>query len=379
MRKRAPLTAAIGLVICGTLLFCGVQLNPSEAQVKDLSGGGDAIAGRTAITHAGLLGGYLRAVRGARPGQRHAGEARGRREARRTTPTASSGAVAPTQWRTPGAAIVEAMPTADGSSSDRESRPISRLQHNTLPAAANETGLRVALGGIAAENQDFVHAVYGNFPYVLLFVVLLTYILLARAFRSLVLPLKAVILNLVSLGAAYGIIVFIFQWGHGAEAIWNVPATNSIIPWIPLMIFAFLYGLSMDYEVFMLTRMREAYDETGDTSKAIALGLARTGKLVTSAALVLCLAFFVLSTQPRHRHQAVRDRTLGRRALRRDRHPRAARAVGDASARPLELVVPEACREDPLRPRADSGSRAGEQLVERVAGDRERRRRRDVA
>ena len=130
------------------------------------------------------------------------------------------------------------------------------------------------------------------------FVVLLTFILLARAFRSLVLPLKAVILNLVSLAAAYGIIVFIFQEGHGSEAIWNVHATQSIIPWIPLMIFAFLYGLSMDYEVFMLTRMREAYDETGDTKQAIALGLARTGKLVTSAALVLMFAFFVLSSGP---------------------------------------------------------------------------------
>ena len=110
---------------------------------------------------------------------------------------------------------------------------------------------------------------------------MLTYILLARAFRSIVLPLKAVILNLVSLGAAYGIIVFIFQEGHGSEAIWNIQATDAIISWIPLMIFAFLYGISMDYEVFMLTRMREAYDETGDTKQAISLGLARTGKLVT--------------------------------------------------------------------------------------------------
>jgi RND superfamily putative drug exporter len=126
----------------------------------------------------------------------------------------------------------------------------------------------------------------------------LTYILLARAFRSLILPLKAVLLNLVSLGAAFGIVVFIFQIGHGSQAIWGVHPTQSIIAWIPLMIFAFLYGLSMDYEVFMLTRMREAYDETGDTPKAIRLGLARTGKLVTSAALVLCLAFFVLSTSP---------------------------------------------------------------------------------
>jgi RND superfamily putative drug exporter len=98
--------------------------------------------------------------------------------------------------------------------------------------------------------------------------------------------------------AAYGIIVFIFQDGHGSKAIWGVNATHSIIPWIPLMIFAFLYGLSMDYEVFMLSRMREAYDETGDTQHAIALGLARTGKLVTSAALVLMFAFFVLSSGP---------------------------------------------------------------------------------
>jgi RND superfamily putative drug exporter len=90
----------------------------------------------------------------------------------------------------------------------------------------------------------------------------------------------------------------VFQQGHGAESIWGVRATNSIISWIPLMIFAFLYGLSMDYEVFMLTRIREAYDETGDTNAAITLGLARTGKLVTSAALVLMFAFFVLSTGP---------------------------------------------------------------------------------
>jgi RND superfamily putative drug exporter len=154
------------------------------------------------------------------------------------------------------------------------------------------------LGGVAAEDRDFVSAVYSNFPYVLGFVVLLTFVLLARAFRSLLLPLKAVILNLVSLVAAYGIIVFIFQLGHGSDAIWGVPATDAIIPWIPLMIFAFLFGLSMDYEVFMLTRMREAYDETGDTRHAVALGLARTGKLVTSAALVLMFAFFVLSTSP---------------------------------------------------------------------------------
>jgi putative drug exporter of the RND superfamily len=114
-----------------------------------------------------------------------------------------------------------------------------------------------SLGGVAPEDRDFVDAVYENFVYVLLFVILLSYVLLARAFRSLLLPLKAVILNLVSLGAAFGIIAFICS-----EAIWNTPATDSIIPWIPLMIFAFLFGLSMDYEVFVLTRMREARSTT---------------------------------------------------------------------------------------------------------------------
>src|SRR6187401_3382511 len=85
--------------------------------------------------------------------------------------------------------------------------------------------------------------------------------------------------------------------GHGS-GLWEIPATGSITAWIPVMIFAFLYGLSMDYEVFMLTRMREAYDETGNTNEAVSLGLARTGSLVTSAALVLMFAFFVLSTSP---------------------------------------------------------------------------------
>src|SRR5207245_5823954 len=128
--------------------------------------------------------------------------------------------------------------------------------------------------GVESLSRDFSRSCYGNFPYMLAFVVLLTYVLLARAFRSLVLPLKAVLLNLVSLGAAYGIIVFIFQQGHGSQTIWGVPATQSIISWIPLMIFAFLFGLSMDYEVFMLTRIREAYDESKSTPDAIALGVA---------------------------------------------------------------------------------------------------------
>jgi RND superfamily putative drug exporter len=106
-----------------------------------------------------------------------------------------------------------------------------------------------------------------------------------------------VLLNLVSMTASFGIVVFVFQLGHGSS-LWGIDATQAITAWIPLMIFAFLFGLSMDYEVFMLSRIREAYDETGSTRAAIELGIARTGKLVTSAALVLMFAFLVLSTGP---------------------------------------------------------------------------------
>jgi RND superfamily putative drug exporter len=282
---RRPWTvAAVGAAIVGVLLVCGLQLNPSEAQAKDFPGKGDASIGRDALTAAGISPGVIKpfVILTTEGTQGAVVERVSRVEG-------VEGATAPPSWRKDGYALVEAFASHDGSS--KEVRGTINRVKDALPAGAS-------LGGVAPEDRDFVHAVYGNFPYVLLFVILLTYVLLARAFRSLLLPLKAVILNLVSLGAAYGIIVFIFQWGHGSEAIWNVPATQSIIPWIPLMIFAFLFGLSMDYEVFMLTRMREAYDETHDTRKAISLGLARTGKLVTSAALVLMFAFFVLSTGP---------------------------------------------------------------------------------
>jgi RND superfamily putative drug exporter len=286
---RRPVAVAVaGLAVVGVLVFFGVQLNPSEAQAKDLPGSGDAIVGRDALTAAGISPGVIKPFdvlveHRAAPGPIAA--------KLRATP-GIAGAVAPTgpTWQKGGDSIVEAFPAVDGSSKHIQS--IVTRVHKEL------NGTQATLGGIAPADRDFVHAVYGNFPYVLGLVVLLTILLLMRAFRSIVLPLKAAVLNLVSLGAAFGIIVFIFQKGHGSNAIWGVPATQSIIPWIPLMIFAFLFGLSMDYEVFMLTRMREAYDETGDTPQAIALGLARTGKLVTSAAAILMFAFFVLSMSP---------------------------------------------------------------------------------
>jgi RND superfamily putative drug exporter len=297
VRRPVPILLA-GLAIVVLLLIPAFKINPAEAQAKDLPGSGDAFHGRQALADAGISAGVIKPfivlVEGA-PTPAALDTVVSRLE----ESPGIAGAAAPPAWRTNRVALIEAF--ADTDAASREARKtISHLKDSVLPALQSDLGrgTKLTLGGSAPEDRDFVHAVYGNFPYVLAFVIILTFILLMRAFRSIVLPLTAVVLNLVSLGVAFGIVVFIFQQGHGSEAIWGIKATDAVISWIPLMIFAFLFGLSMDYEVFIITRIREAYDETHDTAQAIALGLARTGKLVTSAALVLVFAFFALSTGP---------------------------------------------------------------------------------
>jgi len=156
----------------------------------------------------------------------------------------------------------------------------------------------VGVTGPGATVQDYFKAVYDKFPYVLLLISLVTFLLLVRTFRSLLLPLKAVLLNLISLAAVFGAVVFFWQEGNGAGSVFGVSPTGAITFWLPVLIFAFLFGLSMDYEVFILARMREEYDRTGSTSKAVITGLGRTGRLVTSAALILFFAFAALASAP---------------------------------------------------------------------------------
>ncbi|HEY4427148.1 MAG TPA: MMPL family transporter [Solirubrobacteraceae bacterium] len=164
-------------------------------------------------------------------------------------------------------------------------------------ALAHTPGV-IGLSGEGAIELDYQHAVFGNFPLMFAVIALLTIALLTRAFRSLVLAVKAVVLNLVSMGAAFGLVTWFWQEGHGSNFVFGVPATGAITFWIPLMVFAFLFGLSMDYEVFILARVREEYDRTGDTDSAVIEGLGRTGRLVTSAALILFLAFASLASAP---------------------------------------------------------------------------------
>ncbi len=153
------------------------------------------------------------------------------------------------------------------------------------------------VGGSGPLDVDFGHAVYSRVPLMLAVIAVVTFLLLARAFRSLLLPLKAVLLNLLSVGAIYGALKLVWQDGHGS-GLWGIPATGSVDTFIPLMVFAFLYGLSMDYEVFILARMREEHDRSGSTTTAIVEGIGRTGRLVTSAALILFLAFASLASGP---------------------------------------------------------------------------------
>jgi RND superfamily putative drug exporter len=204
------------------------------------------------------------------------------------------GAAAPPgpDWRRQGLAVVVAAPhDGDYSRSGRDA-----VQN--LIDAAHGASAAALVGGSGPLNADFIDAVYGSFPLMIALIAVLTFLLLARAFRSLLLPAKAIVLNVLSIGAAWGILTLVWQNGHGSNEIWGVPATGSIASWIPLMVFAFLYGLSMDYEVFILARMREEYDETRDTDDAVTFGLARTGRLVTSAALILFLAFAALASGP---------------------------------------------------------------------------------
>jgi RND superfamily putative drug exporter len=165
---------------------------------------------------------------------------------------------------------------------------------NTVSGLPGVTGI----AGAGAIQLDYAHAVYGNFPLMLAVIAGLTLILLTGAFGSVLLPVKAVVLNLVSLAATFGAITWSWQHGHGSRAVFSTPATGAITFWVPLMILAFLFGLSMDYEVFILSRMREEHDRTGSTRHAVTEGLGRTGRLVTSAALILFLASASLASAP---------------------------------------------------------------------------------
>jgi putative drug exporter of the RND superfamily len=162
------------------------------------------------------------------------------------------------------------------------------INHLRAETGKHSSGLTVLIGGTQATYQDFDNYLYGNFPRTIIFILIITYILLLLMFRSVLIPLKALIMNIISVCAGYGVLVFVFQWGNLSNIL-GFTSQGFIDSLIPILLFCVLFGLSMDYEVFLLSRIREEWLRTGDNTKAVALGLEKTGGVITNAALLFVI------------------------------------------------------------------------------------------
>jgi len=211
----------------------------------------------------------------------------------RTTPGVAS--VTDARLSPSGTAALATLYPTTGPQDKATERLVHRLREHVVPDAVAGTGVVVHLGGQTASSIDFADVIGARLPIFVGAVLALSFLLLLIVFRSVLVPLKAVLMNLLSIGAAYGVIVAAFQWGWGADLL-GVSAA-PIEPWVPMMLFAIVFGLSMDYEVFLLSAVREQYDRTGDNATAVAEGLASTARVITAAALIMVFVFgsFVVS------------------------------------------------------------------------------------
>jgi RND superfamily putative drug exporter len=191
-------------------------------------------------------------------------------------------------------ALVEAQVVGD-SRDEAAVQAVERLRAEVVPKAMDGTDLNVFVTGETAEILDYNELMADWLPIVFLFVLGLSFVLLTVAFRSIVVPVKAILLNLLSVGAAYGLIVLVFQKGVGNE-IFGFEQVDAIEAWLPLFLFSVLFGLSMDYQVFLLSRIRERFTQTGDSSEAVAFGVRTTARLITGAALIIVVVFAGFAT-----------------------------------------------------------------------------------
>jgi RND superfamily putative drug exporter len=282
------LSALAGIGILAALMLPALSLHLGEPGSNAQATAGPAHNTLTTLTRGGIPSGVItpaEVLTSSAPGAVAA-------EAARVPGVYTAVAPATPGYRRAGTAIVTVIPATESTG------PAGQATISRLESALIGHPHVIGVGGDGASLIDFDHAVYGNFPLMLALIGIATFLLLTRAFRSVLLAAKAVVFNLVSLAAAYGVLTWVWQDGHGSSAIWGIPATGAITMWVPLMVFAFLFGLSMDYEVFILTRIREVYDTTGDARQAVTEGLGRTGRLVTSAAAILMLSFLSMSTGP---------------------------------------------------------------------------------
>jgi putative drug exporter of the RND superfamily len=189
-----------------------------------------------------------------------------------------------------GEVAVLSVPVQGDPSSTRAIDAVRELRSETVPDAFAGTDAEALVGGRTSEDIDYFASVIDPAPWVIAFVLLLTFVLLTVVFRSVVVAATAVGLNLLSVGAAYGLLVLVFQEGVGADLL-GFQQTDTIEAWVPLFLFSVLFGLSMDYQVFLLSRIRERYDEAGDTTDAVTFGVGSTARIITGAALIIVAVF----------------------------------------------------------------------------------------
>ncbi|MER5261719.1 MMPL family transporter [Actinosynnema sp. NPDC002837] len=274
----------VAVVLAGgvpaALALVATDLNLKVPETANLARSGPARDGLSALRDAGIPSGTLTSFDVFVPAGTSAADV----VARLRDVPGVHGAVtaADPAWQRDGSALVTVIPADEGGTTAGErtiERVVDAVPHGTL------------VGGNVTQQVDYVDVTYTAFPWMLALLSVATYVMLARAFRSLLLPLKAILLNLLSLGAVLGAMVLLWQWGWGTEALLGLRPDGAIGTFVPITVFAFLYGLSTDYEVFIIARMREEYDRTGDTTTAVVHGVRRTGRLVTCAALILFLSF----------------------------------------------------------------------------------------
>jgi RND superfamily putative drug exporter len=188
------------------------------------------------------------------------------------------------------------IPLAGDGSDSRSSAALAELRHGLVPATIGRVPSATAdVGGFTAGSQDFNDTMKSHLPLVFVFVLTAAFLLLLITFRSIVIPIKAILLNLLSVGAAYGVLVWIFQDGH-LQSLLGFHSNGAIVPWMPLFLFVVLFGLSMDYHVFILTRIREGFDRGRPTEDAVTHGIKTTAGVVTSAAAVMISVFAIFAT-----------------------------------------------------------------------------------
>jgi putative drug exporter of the RND superfamily len=285
--------AILALGVLALLIVPVFGIKIGQAQTSSLASGGPTYDALVKLTDGGVPSGIVSPLEVLVEGDDAAGSAEQVVD-QSTQVDGIAAAMAPDnpKWRVDDTALVAVIPTEETVDSTK-----AGVVRDVDDALAGVPGV-VGIAGVGPTVLDYIDAVYKNFPLTLGLIALVTFVLLVRTFRSILLPIKAVLLNIVSVAATFGATVWFWQEGNGSDQLFDIAPTGAVTFWLPVLIFAFLFGLSMDYEVFILARMREEYDKSGDTDDAVVTGLARTGRLVTGAAMILFLSFLALSSSP---------------------------------------------------------------------------------